>query len=131
MALIWHQGSFNRINSDRSIPTIESALTPIEECNVSIVSIQTDQSRLKKLRRVMTPLKSFNRINSDRSIPTSQEILTKKYDPEVSIVSIQTDQSRHGCHRRDGYRSSRVSIVSIQTDQSRRLQISRLWYSTA
>ena len=61
---------------------------------VSIVSIQTDQSRLftwcLPIRRGLR----FNRINSGRSIPTGKYFVKIKLNKEVSIVSIQADQSR-------------------------------------
>ena len=63
--------SFNRINSDRSIPTRCPKSGSISTAEVSIVSIQTDQSRHVSgviLQRDFSP--RFNRINSDRSIPT-------------------------------------------------------------
>ena len=89
---------FNRINSGRSIPTIQSKLgLPAKAfvsivsiqadqsrplclgfavmviVDVSIVSIQADQSRLEDRKRLNWLLvKSFNRINSGRSIPTCE-----------------------------------------------------------
>ena len=111
---------FNRINPNRSIPTrfvkdstiiidrfqsyqskqinpdlIKTKQSTIVLKQVSIVSIQTDQSRLRQCD-------TWERINAD-----------------VSIVSIQTDQSRR-LHRKTSKNYRRdVSIVSIQTDQSR------------
>ena len=138
---------FNRINSGRSIPTCDNGNAQLWGAeNVSIVSIQADQSRLTS-GAVFSALeaKSFNRINSGRSIPTSLSVLTFLMYGKVSIVSIQADQSRLG-KKIHGFRwvqprfnrinSGRsiptlilevkgktmiveVSIVSIQADQSR------------
>ena len=82
------------IQTDQSRRTEE--YIALEDCTVvSIVSIQTDQSRLYSMKKIRLGLSSFNRINSDRSIPTlimSMDILRQFI--LVSIVSIQTDQSR-------------------------------------
>ena len=87
---------------------------------VSIVSIQTDQSRPFSCILKIVQQGSFNRINSDRSIPTLDN---RNYDVpwvrQVSIVSIQTDQSRLGKRFSKRKVKEQVSIVSIQTDQSR------------
>ena len=113
---------------------------------VSIVSIQTDQSRPEVIQQInFYTITCFNRINPNRSIPTSigqdkikenhtkfQSYQSKQINPDlwrcccspswfkhVSIVSIQTDQSRlYWCCRFHAW-TERVSIVSIQTDQSR------------
>ena len=113
---------FNRINSGRSIPTIDKCVKGINLWKVSIVSIQADQSRRNvtpELRSVAYGFQSyqfrqinpdtncktkvyaivvcFNRINSGRSIPTM--VRKDQVDMEihsVSIVSIQADQSRRG-----------------------------------
>ena len=111
---------------------------------VSIVSIQTDQSRLRIfLRRPWLSYRGFNRINSDRSIPTGKRCIIldlvralfqsyqfRQINPDerdywyvsyyqVSIVSIQTDQSRRFWAWIWKTPIVVVSIVSIQTDQSR------------
>ena len=87
---------FNRINPNRSIPTIlgteksepekpkfqsyqskqinpdvQQMQAPVaQQSRVSIVSIQTDQSRLMMQKRIVVLLTCFNRINPNRSIPT-------------------------------------------------------------
>ena len=63
---------FNRINPNRSIPTSENSYSDTNNTSrVSIVSIQTDQSRpvLVRIPDGLSEL-SFNRINPNRSIPT-------------------------------------------------------------
>ena len=92
--------SFNRINPNRSIPTtLFLSGTEVTVNKVSIVSIQTDQSR-----------------------PLERALLFRMAEPDVSIVSIQTDQSRRARTAQPVVAGPNVSIVSIQTDQS------RLWY---
>ena len=113
-------------------------------CPVSIVSIQTDQSRLIKIISKMTWFTSFNRINPNRSIPTwySLKIVIRvnecfnRINPNRSIPTnpeLTTEQMRAGGFNRinpnrsiptHGWSDSMgkyswVSIVSIQTDQSR------------
>ena len=111
---------FNRINSGRSIPTFNNPEFFRPWFDVSIVSIQADQSRqCKRLsyrtydssvsivsiqadqsRRGRVPVsivdksRSFNRINSGRSIPTWKALTCQRLGSVVSIVSIQADQSR-------------------------------------
>ena len=81
IACRWHGtcAGFNRINPDRSIPTRKRVgKRRYQPSAVSIVSIQTDQSRRSKkpMRKEMN-LRSFNRINPDRSIPTWQNVDTR------------------------------------------------------
>ena len=116
---------FNRINPNRSIPTSQRVPRQAGRRKVSIVSIQTDQSR------------------------HLTDATEEKWNPEVSIVSIQTDQSRlvtgnfggiRDVVKFQSYQSKQinpddkradaqlnkdvnVSIVSIQTDQSRRVPL--------
>ena len=138
------QRSFNRINSGRSIPTSNNAISIFATADVSIVSIQADQSRLTKIRenrwfKITFQSYQFRQINPDDGA-SIWDIIQRK----VSIVSIQADQSRQFkiaifTERRERFqsyqfrqinpdpRSSRcgllitvlVSIVSIQADQSR------------
>ena len=103
-----------QINPDVAIDKLNNLISA-----VSIVSIQTDQSRLdiplspvisvesfqsyqsKQINpdlvtptTAVLPVCRFNRINLDRSIPTWSHQLQRCYRSAVSIVSIQTDQSR-------------------------------------
>ena len=137
---------FNRINPDRSIPTTETGycvvkrfdefqsyqskqINPDEQkhawetryhSRVSIVSIQTDQSRPSRGSAwLLPPTPSFNRINPNRSIPTSlaprmrqqeipfQSYQSKQINPDQKSITLIT------------LFNGGVSIVSIQTDQSR------------
>ena len=75
---------FNRINPDRSIPT----LTGLPLWN----GLTT----------------GFNRINPDRSIPTTVKLRWSLKLPRVSIVSIQTDQSRQLPLRSQSWRGSQM-----------------------
>ena len=118
---------FNRINSDRSIPTGRGAQWASRSHRVSIVSIQTDQSRLRYNRYpsgriIMFQSYQFRQINPD-SIHLS---LLSLCSVLVSIVSIQTDQSRHEFLITYSSWILKVSIVSIQTDQSRRIMINTI-----
>ena len=62
---------FNRINSGRSIPTLNHVWLRVQVATiVSIVSIQADQSRLLEIEVRIFLKNGFNRINSGRSIPT-------------------------------------------------------------
>ena len=62
---------------------------------VSIVSIQTDQSRRKLAIEIMHRLMKFQSYQSKQINPdTGKTSLIKEFCARVSIVSIQTDQSR-------------------------------------
>ena len=114
---------FNRINPDRSIPTQHLWEFPWRVCRVSIVSIQTDQSRLWYALCVPVPCYScFNRINPDRSIPTTR--LRDRGSPAglVSIVSIQTDQSWHRLQN-----AIEDPRIEFQSYQSRRINPDKAW----
>ncbi len=66
------QKSFNRINSDRSIPTYHNAA--VIEGNIKFQSYQFRQINPDFVNLngfEAKKLGSFNRINSDRSIPTA------------------------------------------------------------
>ena len=89
---------------------------------VSIVSIQTDQSRPLAVANSIRHSLSFNRINSDRSIPTSTNT-TWQIRHRCRFNRINPDRSTptgHWSHQLQ--RSYRVSIVSIQTDQYRQVK---------
>ena len=87
--------SFNRINSCRSIPTLNKAIA------------------------LPRALESFNRINSCRSIPTRIRMGRMVWWTRVSIVSIHADQSRLWDEYDSFAAVLEVSIVSIHADQSR------------
>ena len=113
---------FNRINSGRSIPTLNHVWLRVQVATiVSIVSIQADQSRLLEIEVRIFLKNGFNRINSGRSIPTKRQQPLRLIWILVSIVSIQADQSRRGDKNvKDALgENAEVSIVSIQADQSR------------
>ena len=88
---------------------------------VSIVSIQTDQSRpLSCVLTIKHFSKGFNRINPNRSIPTIGK-LPKTIEEMGGFNRINPNRSiptRHLTNHSTS-RAWRVSIVSIQTDQSR------------
>ena len=137
---------FQSYQSRQIIPDDISWLYRPSSWAVSIVSIQTDQSRRElnqaQLDRFLfvfqsyqskqinpdtasaceawKTLYSFNRINPDRSIPTWCLRCHGGNNKPVSIVSIQTDQSRLLFLLLLTWPHMRVSIVSIQADQSRR-----------
>ena len=91
----WYQG-FNRINPNRSIPTRRKLDQSLLVSGVSIVSIQTDQSRrVYRLGLVwLTKIVSIVSIQTDQSRP-DLDLNSISTELTVSIVSIQTDQSRH------------------------------------
>ena len=113
---------FNRINPNRSIPTILQ-----KNASKKLKVFQSYQS--KQINPDMewvgiiqfSSERCFNRINPNRSIPTKMTLEYLNLWKNVSIVSIQTDQSRRGKGVTERNTLLRVSIVSIQTDQSRRL----------
>ena len=86
---------FNRINSDRSIPTLYDGRTYDTCLGVSIVSIQTDQSRQKPITMPKINLGEF------------QSYQFRQINPDVTLI------------QKRGWHLYQVSIVSIQTDQSR------------
>ena len=98
----WPEKSFQREVSIVSIQADQSRqkkrLRMMEfHSSVSIVSIQADQSRRVAIEKLLKFIViCFNRINSGRSIPTlGLGTLKHVATNEVSIVSIQADQSRH------------------------------------
>ena len=93
--------------------------------HVSIVSIQTDQSRQPNLllNQEMGILR-FNRINPNRSIPTSLDIHESEFEEEFqSYQSKQINPDLGSIYTKMNTDIIPVSIVSIQTDQSRLLYI--------
>ena len=111
--------SFNRINPNRSIPTKSISRQQLLTLRlVSIVSIQTDQSRQWLDILFQEKLLGFNRINPNRSIPT-----LKKAGQLLHHTTFQSYQSKQinpdPEESRTTSSSYDVSIVSIQTDQSR------------
>ena len=87
---------FNRINSCRSIPTMNTWNPKrYRYYKVSIVSIHADQSRLcLSMFSLFIDSGCFNRINSCRSIPTERSVEYGHSFYQVSFVSIHADQSR-------------------------------------
>ena len=109
---------FNRINPDRSIPTL---LVPkVNNFYKLFQSYQSRQINPDPLSPVILveSVMCFNRINPNRSIPT---ITT--YDPYALKILFQSYQSKQINPDEFGRLwlpfSRGVSIVSIQTDQSR------------
>ena len=107
---------FRQINPDASAGNFYKLMAD----EVSIVSIQADQSRQKKTLLKISLFLSFNRINSGRSIPTWQ----KRFTNTKEIQEFQSYQFRQ--INPDSYvwafntkRKLLVSIVSIQADLSR------------
>ena len=91
--------------------------------DVSIVSIQTDQSRHDAANFVGIKYVRFQSYQSKQINPDSSGGINMfNFLKTVSIVSIQTDQSRRDCDNGNAQLwGAEVSIVSIQTDQSRRV----------
>ena len=92
MKIRWKQITrFNRINSDRSIPTCYSTCGwHFWDNSVSIVSIQTDHSRpIESWNEKAYYYACFNRINPNRSIPTKHI-----YFPKVNENWFQSYQSK-------------------------------------
>ena len=121
--------SFNRINPNRSIPTQQNGTWIASGGGVSIVSIQTDQSR--HIRRYAhrfywQVFQSYQSKQINPDIEKTRELCAEEDD--VSIVSIQTNQSRHAESNQEIDEVTAVSIVSIQTDQSRRYVVHHHWY---
>ena len=88
--------------------------------DVSIVSIQTDQSPQCRKALWYYIINKFQSYQSKQINPDHRNIVKKlKQIYGVSIVSIQTDQSRRFNALVDEVGKDNVSIVSIQTDQSR------------
>ena len=111
---------FNRINSGRSIPTLNHVWLRVQVATiVSIVSIQADQSRLLEIEVRIFLKNGFNRINSGRSIPTvsGTGTIDELYKSFNRINSGRSIPTSHGFY--DRCWAERVSIVSIQADQSR------------
>ena len=90
-----HVVSIVSIQTDQSRRGYASS-TNRQTSRVSIVSIQTDQSRhVVNSSKTAEINLGFNRINPNRSIPTVGFLAgTDATVTKVSIVSIQTDQSR-------------------------------------
>ena len=113
--LTWFQSyQFRQIN-----PDITDSIRSRSSTVVSIVSIQTDQSRRNMPHHVRFGYSCFNRINSDRSIPTGKRCIIL----DLVRALFQSYQFRQiNPDERDYWYVSyyQVSIVSIQTDQSRR-----------
>ena len=116
------QRGFNRINSDRSIPTAWLS-RPIPMALVtSFNRINPNRSIPTRNRRNHRSARSgsFKRINPNRLIPTWQEAL-HSFSLFGGFNHINSDRSIPT--RRNGAicvsRCTNVSIVSIKTDQSR------------
>ena len=91
----WLKRRFNRINPNRSIPIRLIRCSEIQCSRVSIVSIQTDQSRRKQVLPSTSQICMFQSYQSKQINPDCKSPwLTLWSEWEVSIVSIQTDQSR-------------------------------------
>ena len=82
----WPVNSFNRINPDRSIPTSTWGDNSTETNSVSIVSIQTDQSRLCKIQ---TPTEKDFKFQSYQSRQINPDVDC----PDTCISRIITFQS--------------------------------------
>ena len=113
-------GCFNRINSGRSIPTSVKRIHKFHNIDVSIVSIQADQSRRYPRsvgwRRGHKKFQSyqFRQINPD--LPTGEWL----YKDNYGFQSYQFRQiNPDWLFLQYRYSTNGVSIVSIQADQSR------------
>ena len=110
---------FNRINSCRSIPT-QSQYDRSPPCpEVSIVSIQADQSRRVQEQYPNAEIELFQSYQFRQINPDISRGGFRSLSLIVSIVSIQADQSRLNKEAISGTLTRTVSIVSIQADQSR------------
>ena len=128
--IIW---GFNRINPNRSIPTIRVP-QDVSELEMRFQSYQSKQINPDHIMGSATV--NFSAYVSIVSIQTDQSrqwqaIFKKRWRYLVSIVSIQTDQSRpvRSFSKRKIQRAL-VSIVSIQTDQSRLWWWCQVWSTT-
>ena len=113
---------FNRINSDRSIPTLQPApVFRFPRFPVSIVSIQTDQSRLMNKNMLGKQVIMFQSYQSKQIKPDDGSLETIKSSGVTRFQSYQSKQINPDCIRARNESEScmGVSIVSIQTDQSR------------
>ena len=113
--------SFNRINSGRSIPTQHGKAILCVKKQVSIVSIQADQSRRACIDNpdvVRLGVVSIVSIQADQSrhFRVYFELLTSALFQSYQFRQINPDLVKRRRHY-NGF--VEVSIVSIQADQSR------------
>ena len=117
---------FNRINPNRSIPTTKQSLESYQRLSKfqSYQSKQINPDRAMHFNdRKNVSAVSIVSIQTDQSRPRLWMVNYCCDLLYVSIVSIQTDQSRRGKIHLRVVSPDRVSIVSIQTDQSRPIAI--------
>ena len=93
---------FNRINPNRSIPTRLRLARHEKHYTVSIVSIQTDQSRPDAYGAMGATINLSQSYQSRQINPDANSNRSIPWPKGVSIVSIQTNQSR----QRNGFSGS-------------------------
>ena len=114
---VWYNVGFNRINPNRSIPTIRKHIASAGQGEVSIVSIQTDQSRRLRITRKVAVAFAFQSYQSKQINP--DPVLDALRDKKLG--KFQSYQSRQINPDKDILTDALCGFQKFQSYQSKQI----------